>query len=175
MTTKYKIGPLCNEVAKSRKKVRYMEYSKTKKDKLQEKFLDAFIHFLKSYIFSLMLKHLRFDIFELQETKLPVRLIKIINERILAQGREIPLRVKGDIEAVSSELDNGEPLVARSNNQNGNQLGMETVMTWGVGFRKKKKEISFKKIADRGVMALYNAKSTAVVQIPFFGFKEALV
>ncbi|GFV24250.1 hypothetical protein TNCV_3445031 [Trichonephila clavipes] len=52
-------------------------------------------------------KPLRFDIFELQETKLPVRLIKTTNERILVQGHENPLRVKRDIEDVSSELDNG--------------------------------------------------------------------
>ncbi|GFU01688.1 hypothetical protein TNCV_1522231 [Trichonephila clavipes] len=54
-----------------------------------------------------MLKHLRFDIFVLQETKLPVRLINTTNERILVQGHETPLRVKGDIEDVSGELDNG--------------------------------------------------------------------
>ncbi|GFV19032.1 transposable element Tcb2 transposase [Trichonephila clavipes] len=52
-----------------------------------------------------MFKHLRFDIFELQETKLPVRLINTTNERRLVQGHETaPLRVKGDIEDVSSEL-----------------------------------------------------------------------
>ncbi|GFU25345.1 hypothetical protein TNCV_3054091 [Trichonephila clavipes] len=54
-----------------------------------------------------MLKPLRFDIFELQETKLPVRLIKTTNEGILVQGHKNPLRVKRDIEDVSSELDNG--------------------------------------------------------------------
>ncbi|GFV47959.1 hypothetical protein TNCV_1994431 [Trichonephila clavipes] len=42
----------------------------------------------------------------LQETKLPVRLINTTNEQILVQGHETPLRVKGDIEDVSSELDN---------------------------------------------------------------------
>ncbi|GFU54612.1 hypothetical protein TNCV_2160851 [Trichonephila clavipes] len=52
--------------------------------------------------------HLRFDIFELQETKLPVRLIITTNERRLVQGYETPKRVKGDIEDVSSELDNGD-------------------------------------------------------------------
>ncbi|PRD22712.1 UNVERIFIED_CONTAM: hypothetical protein NCL1_48396 [Trichonephila clavipes] len=49
--------------------------------------------------------HLRFDVFEPQETKLPVRLI---NERYSrAWGYETTsLRVQGDIEDVSSELDN---------------------------------------------------------------------
>ncbi|GFV07720.1 hypothetical protein TNCV_4942221 [Trichonephila clavipes] len=55
-----------------------------------------------------MLKHLCFDIFELQETKLPVRLINTTNERRLVQGHETLLKVKGDIEDVTSELDNGE-------------------------------------------------------------------
>ncbi|GFU55666.1 hypothetical protein TNCV_1649761 [Trichonephila clavipes] len=42
-----------------------------------------------------MLKHLRFDIFELQETMLPERLINTANERRLVQGHETtPLRVK---------------------------------------------------------------------------------
>ncbi|GFY05721.1 hypothetical protein TNCV_4403881 [Trichonephila clavipes] len=42
-----------------------------------------------------------------QEAKLPVRLINTTNERRLVQGHEtIPLRVKGDIEDVFSELDN---------------------------------------------------------------------
>ncbi|GFV54681.1 hypothetical protein TNCV_3844001 [Trichonephila clavipes] len=50
--------------------------------------------------------NLRFDIFELRETKLPVRLINIANYRRLVQGHETPLMVKGDIEDVSSELDN---------------------------------------------------------------------
>ncbi|GFX27900.1 hypothetical protein TNCV_3083231 [Trichonephila clavipes] len=55
-----------------------------------------------------MLKHLRFDIFELQETKLPVRRINTTYEWRLVQGHEItPLRVKRDIEDVSYELDNG--------------------------------------------------------------------
>ncbi|GFS86095.1 hypothetical protein TNCV_1583421 [Trichonephila clavipes] len=55
-----------------------------------------------------MFKHLRFDIFQLQETKLPVRLINITNVRRLVQGHEtIPLRVKGDIKDASSERDNG--------------------------------------------------------------------
>ncbi|GFT41822.1 uncharacterized protein TNCV_1666851 [Trichonephila clavipes] len=52
-----------------------------------------------------MLKHLSFDTFELQETKLPVRQSK----RGLVQGHESPLWVKGDIEDVSSELDNRVP------------------------------------------------------------------
>ncbi|GFU32437.1 hypothetical protein TNCV_338041 [Trichonephila clavipes] len=51
-----------------------------------------------------MLKHLRFDIFELQETELAIRLINTTNERRLVQGHETtPIRVKGDIEDVSSE------------------------------------------------------------------------
>ncbi|GFU29697.1 MAM and LDL-receptor class A domain-containing protein 1 [Trichonephila clavipes] len=54
-----------------------------------------------------MLKHIRFDIFELQETKVPVRLINTTNERRLVHGHETPLRVKWDIEDVSSELENG--------------------------------------------------------------------
>ncbi|GFT55005.1 hypothetical protein TNCV_2325191 [Trichonephila clavipes] len=62
--------------------------------------------------FSLMLKHLRFDIFELQETRLPLRLINTTNERRLVQGQEAqettPQRVKGDIEDVSSELGDGD-------------------------------------------------------------------
>ncbi|GFU46035.1 hypothetical protein TNCV_4692221 [Trichonephila clavipes] len=36
-----------------------------------------------------------------------VTLIKTTNERRLVQGHETPLRVKRDIEDVSSELDNG--------------------------------------------------------------------
>ncbi|GFU24536.1 hypothetical protein TNCV_2264891 [Trichonephila clavipes] len=43
-----------------------------------------------------MLKHLRFDIFELQETKLPLRLINTTNKLRLVQGHETTqLRVKG--------------------------------------------------------------------------------
>ncbi|GFY34915.1 hypothetical protein TNCV_154881 [Trichonephila clavipes] len=50
-----------------------------------------------------------FSIKEKQETKLPVRLINTTNERRLVQGYETtPLRVKEDIEDVSSELDNGD-------------------------------------------------------------------
>ncbi|GFW82573.1 hypothetical protein TNCV_4694551 [Trichonephila clavipes] len=45
-----------------------------------------------------MLKILHFDIFELQETKLPVRLIDTTNERRQVQGHETTLRVKGNIE-----------------------------------------------------------------------------
>ncbi|PRD23980.1 UNVERIFIED_CONTAM: hypothetical protein NCL1_44958 [Trichonephila clavipes] len=57
---------------------------------------------------SLMLKHLRFNIFELQEKKLLVRLINTTNEWRLVQGHETtPLRMKGDIEDVYGELDNG--------------------------------------------------------------------
>ncbi|GFT45178.1 hypothetical protein TNCV_1544361 [Trichonephila clavipes] len=55
-----------------------------------------------------MLKHLCFDIFELQKTKLSVRLINTTNERRLVQEHETLLKVKGDIEDVSRELDNGE-------------------------------------------------------------------
>ncbi|GFT53244.1 hypothetical protein TNCV_4233401 [Trichonephila clavipes] len=47
------------------------------------------------------------DIAMLQETKLPVRLINTTHERRRGQGYETPLRVKGDIEDVSSELNNG--------------------------------------------------------------------
>ncbi|GFY26957.1 uncharacterized protein TNCV_930981 [Trichonephila clavipes] len=57
-----------------------------------------------------MHKHLRFDIFELQETNLPVRLINATNERRLVQGhgvQTIPMRIKGDIEDVFREMDNG--------------------------------------------------------------------
>ncbi|GFS74973.1 hypothetical protein TNCV_1396381 [Trichonephila clavipes] len=53
------------------------------------------------------LSHLRFDIFELEETKLPVRLINTTDEQRLLEGHETPLKVKGDIDDVSSELDNG--------------------------------------------------------------------
>ncbi|GFW39883.1 hypothetical protein TNCV_4358781 [Trichonephila clavipes] len=42
-----------------------------------------------------MLKHLRIDIFERQETKLPVRLIKATHERRLVLGHETtPLRAE---------------------------------------------------------------------------------
>ncbi|GFY00756.1 hypothetical protein TNCV_2141481 [Trichonephila clavipes] len=41
------------------------------------------------------------------ETMLPVRLINATNEWRLVQGHETPLRVKGDIEDVSSELEKG--------------------------------------------------------------------
>ncbi|GFV55198.1 hypothetical protein TNCV_1382191 [Trichonephila clavipes] len=55
-----------------------------------------------------MLKHLRFDIFEQQETKLPVRLVNTTDERRRVQRHETtPLRVKRDIEDISSELDGG--------------------------------------------------------------------
>ncbi|GFX82589.1 hypothetical protein TNCV_1192641 [Trichonephila clavipes] len=54
-----------------------------------------------------MLKHLRSDIFELQEKKLGVRLINTTNEWSLVKGHDTPMRVKGDIEDVSTELDNG--------------------------------------------------------------------
>ncbi|GFS83540.1 hypothetical protein TNCV_66811 [Trichonephila clavipes] len=50
-----------------------------------------------------MLKHLRFDIFEQQEMKLPVRLINITNERRQVQGHETPLRMKGETEKVSTK------------------------------------------------------------------------
>ncbi|GFS55396.1 hypothetical protein TNCV_1626871 [Trichonephila clavipes] len=51
---------------------------------------------------------LRFDIFELLENKLPVRLINTTNERRLVQGHETPLRMKGYIYDVSSELASGD-------------------------------------------------------------------
>ncbi|GFW81913.1 hypothetical protein TNCV_2885871 [Trichonephila clavipes] len=51
--------------------------------------------------------HLRFDIFKIQETKLPLRLINTTDERRLVQGHETPLREKRDIEDFSSEIDNG--------------------------------------------------------------------
>ncbi|PRD26276.1 UNVERIFIED_CONTAM: hypothetical protein NCL1_38567 [Trichonephila clavipes] len=69
-----------------------------------------------------MLKHLRFDIFELEETKLPVRLINTTNEWRVVQGYEIPLRLKGDIEDVSSPV-------------NRTQWGLKVVMpSLGLGF-----------------------------------------
>ncbi|GFT95655.1 hypothetical protein TNCV_310551 [Trichonephila clavipes] len=49
-----------------------------------------------------MTKHLRFDIFDLQETKLPLRLINTTNERLVQEHQATPLRVKGEIEDVSS-------------------------------------------------------------------------
>ncbi|GFV42243.1 uncharacterized protein TNCV_3164741 [Trichonephila clavipes] len=50
-----------------------------------------------------MLKHLGFNIFELRETTLPVRLINTTNERRLVHGHETtPLWMKGDIEDVYS-------------------------------------------------------------------------
>ncbi|GFU61500.1 uncharacterized protein TNCV_2287951 [Trichonephila clavipes] len=55
-----------------------------------------------------MLKHFGFDIFELQKTKLPVRLINTTNRWRLVRGHEAtPLWVKDNIEDMSSELDNG--------------------------------------------------------------------
>ncbi|GFV55434.1 hypothetical protein TNCV_11791 [Trichonephila clavipes] len=57
-----------------------------------------------------MLKHLRFDNFELQETKLPVQLINTANEQGLVREHEdsrSPLRMKLDIEDISRELDDG--------------------------------------------------------------------
>ncbi|GFX71720.1 HTH_Tnp_Tc3_2 domain-containing protein [Trichonephila clavipes] len=54
-----------------------------------------------------MLKHLRLNISDLRETKLPIRLINTINERRLVKGHETtPPRVKRNIEDVSRELDN---------------------------------------------------------------------
>ncbi|GFU71663.1 transposable element Tcb1 transposase [Trichonephila clavipes] len=53
-----------------------------------------------------MLTHLCFDIFELQETKLPIRLINITNERRLVHGHETtPLRVKRDMQVNSSSVE----------------------------------------------------------------------
>ncbi|GFV81391.1 hypothetical protein TNCV_2034001 [Trichonephila clavipes] len=55
-----------------------------------------------------MLKRLRFEIFELLETKLPIQLINTTNERKLVQGHKTtPLRVKEDIVDVSSKQSNG--------------------------------------------------------------------
>ncbi|GFW42566.1 hypothetical protein TNCV_4257601 [Trichonephila clavipes] len=54
-----------------------------------------------------MHKHLRFDIFELQETKLPAELINTTNEQRLVLGHETLLSVQGYSEDVSSALDNG--------------------------------------------------------------------
>ncbi|GFS54163.1 hypothetical protein TNCV_2527031 [Trichonephila clavipes] len=52
-----------------------------------------------------MHKHLRFDIFKLQEAKLPVRLMNTTNEQ-RNQGHETTsLRVKGDIEDVSTNIE----------------------------------------------------------------------
>ncbi|GFX50735.1 hypothetical protein TNCV_2723201 [Trichonephila clavipes] len=42
----------------------------------------------------------------LQETKLPARLINTTNERRLVQGQKTQLRAKGNIEDISSEVDN---------------------------------------------------------------------
>ncbi|GFV36108.1 hypothetical protein TNCV_4964561 [Trichonephila clavipes] len=42
-----------------------------------------------------------------EETKLPVLLINTTNELRPVRGHETPLRVKEDIEDVSSDLDNG--------------------------------------------------------------------
>ncbi|GFX94978.1 hypothetical protein TNCV_3046101 [Trichonephila clavipes] len=54
-----------------------------------------------------MLNHLRFDIFVLQETKLPVRLINTSNGcRPVKEHETTPLRIKGDREEVSNQLDN---------------------------------------------------------------------
>ncbi|GFT82273.1 hypothetical protein TNCV_4650801 [Trichonephila clavipes] len=53
-------------------------------------------------------RHLHFDNFELQETKLSVRLINTTNERRLVQRHQaIPLKVTVDTEDFSSKLDNG--------------------------------------------------------------------
>ncbi|GFV59997.1 hypothetical protein TNCV_1401051 [Trichonephila clavipes] len=56
-----------------------------------------------------MLKHLCSDVFESQETKLPVRLINTTNEHYsITRGHETTaLRVQGDIKDVSTELYNG--------------------------------------------------------------------
>ncbi|GFT82322.1 hypothetical protein TNCV_4651211 [Trichonephila clavipes] len=53
-----------------------------------------------------MLKHLRFEILELQDTKLPVRRINTTNERRLVQGHGTLLKVKRDITDGSGKLDN---------------------------------------------------------------------
>ncbi|GFV84248.1 hypothetical protein TNCV_3039081 [Trichonephila clavipes] len=58
-----------------------------------------------------MLRHLRFKVFELQETKLPARLINTTNERRLVQGhgdaRELYRGGKG-FRRCYSEQDNGD-------------------------------------------------------------------
>ncbi|GFU00872.1 hypothetical protein TNCV_4819991 [Trichonephila clavipes] len=48
-----------------------------------------------------MLKHLRFDIFEPQEMKLPVRLINTTNKWRLVQGHKNLLSLKEEIEDAS--------------------------------------------------------------------------
>ncbi|GFV25090.1 uncharacterized protein TNCV_1006841 [Trichonephila clavipes] len=60
---------------------------------------------LKKDIFFFDTEALKFDIFQLQETKSPVRLFNTTNQRRTIQGHETLLKVKGDIEDVSSELD----------------------------------------------------------------------
>ncbi|GFV14312.1 hypothetical protein TNCV_807441 [Trichonephila clavipes] len=67
-----------------------------------------------------MLKHLRFDMFELQETKLPVRLNNTEKKRRLvhkARGQvATPMRVKGDIEDVYSgtSAEEGERILEKA-------------------------------------------------------------
>ncbi|PRD31467.1 UNVERIFIED_CONTAM: hypothetical protein NCL1_23457 [Trichonephila clavipes] len=65
----------------------YLTYQKGKKEKLLE----------NTYV-------LTFSSFK---KRLPVRLINTRNERRLVQRHETPQRVKGDIEDVYGELDNG--------------------------------------------------------------------
>ncbi|GFX20524.1 hypothetical protein TNCV_3488811 [Trichonephila clavipes] len=56
--------------------------------------------------------NLRFDVFELLEMKLPVPQVNTTNEQKLVPGQETaPLRVKGDIKDLSSELDNGDEML----------------------------------------------------------------
>ncbi|GFT54021.1 hypothetical protein TNCV_153821 [Trichonephila clavipes] len=79
-----------------------------------------------------MLKHLRFDIFELLETKLPLRLMNTTTELRLAQGHETtPLRVKGDIKDVSvqgEKKSNGAKGMQHSSGHITDFIGIKGVM-----------------------------------------------
>ncbi|GFV83194.1 uncharacterized protein TNCV_1899211 [Trichonephila clavipes] len=89
--------------------IRASRGSQKRKKNLKKSFLTPLSTSRRIEFLSLMLKHLRFDIFEPRETNLPVRMINTTNERRLVQGHETtPLRVKEDIENVFSELDNGD-------------------------------------------------------------------
>ncbi|GFX96269.1 hypothetical protein TNCV_2291571 [Trichonephila clavipes] len=69
-----------------------------------------------------MLKPLRFDIFEPQETKLLVRLTNTTNERRLVRGHETQLKVKGNIEGESDPVDE-ETDEDQDNNNNESSKG----------------------------------------------------
>ncbi|GFS61230.1 hypothetical protein TNCV_3104811 [Trichonephila clavipes] len=58
-----------------------------------------------------MFKHLRFDIFEIQETKLPAQLINTTNEGRLVQGQETSLRVVKIIIMTPDEIGDQERMV----------------------------------------------------------------